>query len=97
VEDGILLNSGTFDGLSSERARDAISDYLEKEGRGGKRTAFRLRDWASRDSAIGDTDTHHLLRPLRIIRFPMKTAGPSSSRCPNRGKGSLPCAKWRAS
>jgi leucyl-tRNA synthetase len=45
VEDGILLNSGTFDGLSSERARDAISDYLEKEGRGGKRTAFRLRDW----------------------------------------------------
>jgi len=42
---GILKNSGPFDGLTSEQAVDAIADYLEKAGKGQRKTNYRLRDW----------------------------------------------------
>ncbi len=45
VEKGVLANSGTFDGLSSEAAFDAIADWLEQHGRGQRQVNFRLRDW----------------------------------------------------
>ena len=45
-EDGILVNSGMFDGLSGEEARDAIAVYLTKVGKGGKKVNYRLRDWS---------------------------------------------------
>ncbi len=45
VEKGVLNNSGPFDGLTSEQAFDAIAAHLEKDGKGGKRVNFRLRDW----------------------------------------------------
>jgi leucyl-tRNA synthetase len=45
TEDGILVNSGGFNGLSSEQARRAIAEDLASRGRGGKAVAFRLRDW----------------------------------------------------
>ncbi|MDH7499344.1 MAG: leucine--tRNA ligase [candidate division NC10 bacterium] len=45
VEDGTLVHSGPFDGLSSEKARQAIAEQLEKQGSGGRKVAFRLRDW----------------------------------------------------
>ena len=45
VEKGVLANSGTFDGLSSEAAFDAIADWLEQHGRGLRQVNFRLRDW----------------------------------------------------
>ena len=44
-EDGILVNSGEFDGLSGDEARDAIAAYLNKTGKGGKKVNYRLRDW----------------------------------------------------
>jgi leucyl-tRNA synthetase len=44
-EEGTLVNSMQFDGLSSAQAREKISEWLEKEG-AGKRTAnYHLRDW----------------------------------------------------
>lgn len=45
-EDGILVNSGEFDGLSGEEARDAIAVHLTKIGKGGKKINYRLRDWS---------------------------------------------------
>ena len=45
-EDGILVNSGEFDGLSGEDARDAIAVHLTKIGKGGKKINYRLRDWS---------------------------------------------------
>lgn len=45
TEKGILTNSGTFDGLSSSEAFEAIAQHLESAGKGEKRVNFRLRDW----------------------------------------------------
>ena len=45
-EDGILVNSGEFDGLFGEEARDAIANHLAKIGKGGKKINYRLRDWS---------------------------------------------------
>jgi len=42
---GVLKNSGAFDGLTSEQAFSAISEALEKDGKGQRKTNFRLRDW----------------------------------------------------
>ena len=44
-EYGILTDSGEFDGMSSEDAKLAILKKLEKEGKGGLKTNYRLRDW----------------------------------------------------
>ncbi len=42
---GVLKNSGPFDGLTSEQAFTAIAEYLEKQGKGQRKTNYRLRDW----------------------------------------------------
>ena len=42
---GRLINSGEFNGLSSEESKDVISKKLESLGKGKKRIQFRLRDW----------------------------------------------------
>ena len=42
---GVLKNSGVFDGLTSEQAFSAISEALEKDHKGQRKTNFRLRDW----------------------------------------------------
>ena len=45
VEDGVMANSGTFDGLANTAAKEKIADYIE-QSRLGKRTVnWRLRDW----------------------------------------------------
>ena len=43
--EGILVNSGPFNGMKSEEAREAIARHLEEKGIGGKRINYRLRDW----------------------------------------------------
>jgi len=45
TEVGILTNSGQFDGMSSDAAKEAIADYLQSAGMGKKTVNFRLRDW----------------------------------------------------
>ncbi|MEQ1620332.1 MAG: leucine--tRNA ligase [Methylococcales bacterium] len=42
---GILNNSGAFDGLSSQQAFVKIAETLEQQGKGQRKTNFRLRDW----------------------------------------------------
>jgi len=43
--EGILVNSAQFSGMESEKARDAISDWMEKRGIGRRAINYRLRDW----------------------------------------------------
>ena len=45
TDKGVLRNSVDWDGLSSQQAFVAISEYIEKQGCGQRRTNFRLRDW----------------------------------------------------
>lgn len=42
---GTLVNSGEFNGIESEKAREGILDKLESIGKGGKKVNYRLRDW----------------------------------------------------
>jgi leucyl-tRNA synthetase len=45
VDEGTLVNSGQFNGMDSVAAREAISQYLEKNGLGGRSVNYRIRDW----------------------------------------------------
>lgn len=42
---GVLVNSGEFNGVDSDKAREGILDKLERIGKGGKKVNYRLRDW----------------------------------------------------
>lgn len=44
-EDGILVNSSEFDGLTSAEARKTLSEKAESEGFGRKKVNYKLRDW----------------------------------------------------
>ena len=44
-EDGVQVNSGTFDGMPNRKAIPAITEYLDREGKGGAMVNYRLRDW----------------------------------------------------
>ena len=45
VEQGLLADSGTFNGLSSLAAKQAIIDHAGNNGFGAPHTTYRLRDW----------------------------------------------------
>jgi leucyl-tRNA synthetase len=45
TDKGVLKNSGEWDGLSSEQAFIAISENIEKQECGERKTNYRLRDW----------------------------------------------------
>lgn len=45
TEDGFLVNSGEFSGLSSAEARQKMAEFLEKTANGNRRINYRLRDW----------------------------------------------------
>ncbi len=42
---GIMVNSGMLDDLSVEDAKVKIIEWLEEQGRGEKKTNYKLRDW----------------------------------------------------
>ncbi|MPQ43469.1 leucine--tRNA ligase [Clostridium tarantellae] len=44
-EAGVLINSGEFDGLTTEEAKEKIVESLAKKELGKKKVNFRLRDW----------------------------------------------------
>lgn len=44
-EDGVLINSGEYDGMTSAEAREAIIKNFEDRGIGRKMVNYRLRDW----------------------------------------------------
>ncbi len=42
---GVMVNSGFLTGMTVDEAKAAITEWLEKEGKGVKKTNFKLRDW----------------------------------------------------
>jgi len=44
-KDGVVVNSGEFDGLDFKAAFEAIVAYMEKAGKGQRKVNYRLRDW----------------------------------------------------
>ena len=45
VDEGMMVNSGPFSGLSNIDGKEKIAEHLEKEGWGKKAVGYRLRDW----------------------------------------------------
>ncbi len=45
VDEGVMVNSGQFNGLNNIKALDEIVSFLEEKGIGKKTVSFRLRDW----------------------------------------------------
>ena len=45
-EDGVLVNSAEFDGMTAEEAKKAIVDKLHHDGLGAPAVSHRLRDWS---------------------------------------------------
>ncbi len=45
IEDGILHNSGSFNGLDSVKARKKMLKWLEKEKLGRRKVNYRIKDW----------------------------------------------------
>jgi len=45
TEPGIMVNSGIFDGLSSEEGKKEVSEWLITRGKGSVGVNYRLRDW----------------------------------------------------
>jgi leucyl-tRNA synthetase len=43
--EGVMVNSGPFDGIKSGDTKTKIADYLEQQGLGKTTVNFRLRDW----------------------------------------------------
>jgi leucyl-tRNA synthetase len=43
--EGVLVNSGTFDGAESSDAREKIVSWLEQQGTGRSKTTYKMRDW----------------------------------------------------
>lgn len=44
--EGLLMNSGQFDGMPTSEAREQIVDWLEQQGIGKSKTTFKIRDWS---------------------------------------------------
>ena len=42
---GIMINSGPYNGINSEIAKEKIIAYLEQKDAGTKKTYYRLKDW----------------------------------------------------
>ncbi len=45
LEEGELINSGPFKGLSSEEAKEKITQWLAQRNLGKKAVSYKLRDW----------------------------------------------------
>ena len=45
IEDGVMINSGPFNGLPSGKGRKEITAYLEKNKIGKSDINYKLKDW----------------------------------------------------
>jgi len=72
-EDGILVNSGEFDGLTSAEARPKIIEWLAKKGKAKKSINYRLRDWSISRQILGLPNSNCLFSGWRTAFDPRKT------------------------
>lgn len=45
TDEGILINSGAYDGMESSEAREEIVAWLEQQGLGRAKVSYKMRDW----------------------------------------------------
>ena len=45
IEEGIMVNSGKFNGMPSQEAIEKIADYMEADKIGRREVHYKLRDW----------------------------------------------------
>jgi leucyl-tRNA synthetase len=45
TEPGTMVNSGQWDGLPSDEAKERIADWMEAQGWGRRKVNYRMRDW----------------------------------------------------
>ncbi|GAB4322881.1 MAG: leucine--tRNA ligase [Candidatus Sumerlaeia bacterium] len=45
VEPGIMKYSGPFDGMPSDKGKEAVIEWLERKGLGKRSVQYKLRDW----------------------------------------------------
>lgn len=69
VDEGVAVQSGPFDGLSTADCKRAVVEELQRRERGGKKVTYKLRDWVfSRQRYWGE--------PIPIY-FPVELEDPS--------------------
>ncbi|GAB1428915.1 hypothetical protein MASR2M17_23500 [Aminivibrio sp.] len=73
TEPGVMANSGKFDGMDSEAAKQAIIDHLAEGGLGKPTVNYRLRDWnISRANATGSALPVIYCDACGIVPVPMQ-------------------------
>jgi leucyl-tRNA synthetase len=45
TEHGVAMNSGVFDGMTTEKCKEAVTKNLEETKMGGAKITYKLRDW----------------------------------------------------
>jgi len=45
VDEGVMVNSGPFDGMNNREGIQAVSRHLHELGKGGPTVSYRIRDW----------------------------------------------------
>ena len=53
TEPGVMINSGEFNGMDSEKARHELPGIFEERGIGKKTVNYKLRDWVFLDNVTG--------------------------------------------
>jgi leucyl-tRNA synthetase len=69
VDEGVLVNSGPFNGMPNMEALDSIIEYLKSKGLGYKTINYRLKDW-------GVSRQRYWGAPIPIIYCPQCGAVP---------------------
>lgn len=76
-EPGVVVNSGRFDGLTSEEAKNVVIQSLTSLDAGGEKVTYKLRDWVfSRQRYWGE--------PIPIY-FPIEMLTPDGTGNPSQG------------
>ncbi len=61
TENGVAINSGKFDGLTTQEFKEQITDWLSKDNLGKKAVNYKLRDWVF-------SRQHYWGEPIPIVK-----------------------------